>query len=534
MKNEKRSNEKGMNKKKSPKNTERGQANTQIDLKSSGDVSLSTGIILLVYILFPFVLEISVRGFQNVLTTNYFILSFVIAIVNIIPFLSFPKYSKLWVILYFILFFVPTLVDVCHIYFFVGSIDLLAMKAVFETNISEAQEFIVNLANATTVSLVLVLIASSLILFYRALNINVKKRGIKSLFLIFLVGIVASCFVHDKYKPTFARMIRSYIYYVDQKNFVINSINQRKNLNYGSIYSMLPDSEKQTYVIVIGESANKEHHSLYGYERKTNPELEKIKQELFVFDNVTSAHCQTLEVLQEALSFDEFVNGDVISFFQKAGFKTFWLSNQFNGGRWDNIIALVGNQADVSNFINQRDSQKMYGVCYDELLFPLFKTALEDPAPKKIIFLHLLGSHSIYANRYPKNYEKFKGETKIKQIISEYDNSIVYTDWVLSEFIELLKKQNENSYLLYLSDHGEDVRDDPDCCFYHSPSIATPPMFSIPFFVWISEKYAKTNAEFIKTWNVHKKYKTNKLIHSILRLSRLKNDKIKSEYSIFN
>lgn len=476
--------------------------------------------------------EASARLFQDILTFNYFVITFGATLIWLIPFSTFPKLKKLWIWLYFLLFYIPRMIDICHICFFRGGIDTLALKAVFETDWGEAKEFILNFSNIKSLTLVGSMLLSFILLLKSALSAKTKRKANPFLFLIFVAGFVASCCVGQKYKPTFMRIICSYKYYTEGKEFILKYLEQRKDFDYGEISSLVSDEEKRTYVIVIGESANKEHLGLYGYERDTTPKMSGMKSDLYVFDKVTSADCQTFMVLQEALTFDNFAQGDVITFFQKSGFKTFWLSNQFDGGEWTNIVALIGNQADISYFVNL---QLTYGLCFDDLLIDPFKQALNDPAPKKVIFVHLHGSHLLYANRYPKDFEIFRdNSSKTRQTICEYDNSIAYTDFILWNLISLLKKKNENSYLLYLSDHGEDVRDAPNCCFCHSPSIAHPSMYSVPFFVWISEKYFDENSEFVKNWNLHKEYKTNKLIHSILRLSRLQNHKIETKFSIFD
>ena len=490
---------------------------------------------LALYVLFPFLAEASARLFQSILTFNYFAISFGVAAIHLIPFFSFPKLKKVWIWWYFLVFYIPTLIDVCHIYFFNGSIDMLALRAVFETNFNEAKEFVIHLSNAKSLTFVSILLLSSFFLLKNMLSEKVKREDRPALFLIFVIGLIASLRVCDKYKPTVVRIIKSYGYYTQEKEFAIKCFSQRKSFDYGQIQSLVFDKGNKTYVVVIGESATRGHLGLYGYGRDTTPKLNEIKQDLYIFDKVTSAHCQTFAVLQEALTFDNFAQGDVISFFQKAGFKTFWLSNQFGGGEWNNIVAIIGNQADVSFFVSQRETKATGGLYFDELLIKPFKKALKDPAPKKIIFVHLLGSHSGYDNRYPTKFDIFRDDSsKINQTVCEYDNSIAYTDFILWRLISLLKEKNENSYLLYLSDHGEDVRESPDCSFSHSPSISHPLMFSIPFFVWVSERYLNENSEFVKNWDRHKEYRTDKLIHSILRLSRLQNHKINVRYSIFD
>ena len=491
-----------------------------------------------IFVFIPFVFEIAIRLWQGTLSLNFGTIAFAIALVNIIPFWTFPKLKKIWIWFYFLLFYIPTLIEVCHIFLFVGDIGLFALKAVFETNVSEAQEFIITLLNPKFMGFFLPTCSIFILALIFALRDDSEKHNSKwwqKLFIVaYVIGLGSSCFVHDKYKPVAVRIAKAFSYYLDEKKFIIESISSRKNFSYGDIQDTLQTNEPKTYVVVIGESANRDHLSLYGYKRNTSPYLNQIKNELAVFKNVTSAHCQTLEVLKEALTFGDFSQGDVISFFKASGFKTFWLSNQFNGGRWDNTIAIVGQSADVSKFINQNDTQATHGQCFDELLLEPFQKALNDKAKKKIIFVHLLGSHSVYKNRYPDDFEIFKDKSsKNLRIISEYDNSIAYTDWILFRLIQKLESQNNISFLLYVSDHGEDVRDIPGCTFFHSPDVATPPMFEVPFVVWLSPKYRLMNQQFIKTWNMNKPYKTDKLIHSVIQLARLKSKKAKRKESIF-
>lgn len=45
-------------------------------------------------------------------------------------------------------------------------------------------------------------------------------------------------------------------------------------------------NQPATLVLVIGESTNRQRMSLYGYPRNTTPELDKLKDQLSVFDNV--------------------------------------------------------------------------------------------------------------------------------------------------------------------------------------------------------------------------------------------------------
>ena len=87
-------------------------------------------------------------------------------------------------------------------------------------------------------------------------------------------------------------------------------------------------------------------------------------------------------------------HGSLINIFNQAGFKTFWISNQFSRGYHDNMTSVLAHDAKVVNFINNSDksyiAEKLRDSHYDEKLLSPIRQALRDQAHKKIIFVHLL------------------------------------------------------------------------------------------------------------------------------------------------
>ncbi len=75
----------------------------------------------------------------------------------------------------------------------------------------------------------------------------------------------------------------------------------------------------------------------------------------------------------------------------------------------------------------------------------------------------------------------------LDELISEYDNSILYNDYILHVIINELKAADANSSLLFISDHGENLDDDGKRLFIHS---ATPTYYTahVPLFIWLSDK----------------------------------------------
>ena len=294
----------------------------------------------------------------------------------------------------------------------------------------------------------------------------------------------------------------------------------------------------QTYVIVIGESVDRKHMSIYGYNRQTTPYFDNLKNELFVFKNVNTAHAFTSGAVKSMfqINLDESNNQQytLIHFFKDAGFKTFWFSNQGRFNIFDNYVMRLGKLCDEYAFINNAGVNDKS--LFDESLLKYFYAALKDNAKKKLIILHLMGSHTPLSFRYPSNFERFNLPSnycdKGKAVcVAFYDNSILYTDHILNEIINSLKKNNGYSGMLYLSDHGQDINDTKECDLEERKGANA---YEIPFILWVSEKYRRQNAAFIKTWNIGTPYLTDKTAYTIIDLARMKHDSIDLSQSIFS
>jgi len=307
------------------------------------------------------------------------------------------------------------------------------------------------------------------------------------------------------------------------------------------------------FVLVIGESTDRNHMSIYDYHRPTNPKLEKIKNELFVFDDVISPHSHTIPVLNKVLTFANFEDmkpffdeGTLIELFKQAGFKTYWLSNQYFIGAYESVISCIAKESDWYLFVNDENLNKEQS--YDERMLTPFKKILEEKK-KKFIVIHLLGTHRGYENRYPDKFNFFKTTDDIrvqdkpflkesiwgKDRINEYDNAVRYNDSIIYEITEMIKIQNKYSYMIYFSDHGEEVY---DCRaeISHEETNPTAFMFEIPFITWFSEDYKKHNKSKTDslTFYLNRKYQTDDVIHSIIDISNLHLNRYEPSKSIFN
>lgn len=491
--------------------------------------------LLILYIAFPFFFEFFLKlclGISGILTITT-------AIFMPLPFLIlFSLLNKkvfLLKTIFAFLVYVPLFVNVSHVFLFNSEISCGAFMAMFETNVQETLEFLTHFKSFKLLIFVSFYWISFLVLFRLSKELQpIKFR--KTAWSLFIVLYSIFCFGDHRYKFPFEKIFFTYVEYKIDTIKNNRLLKNRDKFIFENIKSSIDKDEEELYTIVIGESANRDHMSIYGSQSKTTPKFDSIKNELFVFKNVDSKYCLTFKAMKTILFFDEdFKNGDLLALFKQAGFKTFWLTNHYILENNENIEVLAGKLSDKQAFINRSHYRTRLSSNYDEKLIKHFEEAVQDKAKKKVIFVHLLGSHFPYKKRYPKNFEIFKSKDNSKWLndIAEYKNSMLYTDHVLFQMLNILKSKNTNSYILYFSDHGEDVTEDPKSPHTHGESCATKPMFEIPFIVWLSDQYKNLNQSFIKNWNLEKQYNTKDVIHSIINLSRLSCDRYNSSRSIF-
>jgi lipid A ethanolaminephosphotransferase len=158
-----------------------------------------------------------------------------------------------------------------------------------------------------------------------------------------------------------------------------------------------------------------------------------------------------------------------------------------------------------------------------------------------------MGSHGpAYYKRYPDAFERFRPACKQSQfsrctnqeIVNAYDNSIVYTDYVLSRLIELLQDYDRDGIatsMIYLSDHGESLGEDN--LYLHAMPYAIAPDVQkhIPLVLWLSPRY---QAEFAVDMSCMKARKDrpvsqDNLFHSVLGVLDVQTKVYDSKLDIF-
>ena len=189
----------------------------------------------------------------------------------------------------------------------------------------------------------------------------------------------------------------------------------------------------------------------------------------------------------------------LIAMMKQAGYKTYWITNQQTLTKRNTMLTTFAKQADEQVFLNNARSQNAYS--FDEKVLEPFSDKLLKLDEKKLIIVHLLGTHMKYAYRYPPSYNFFKDNKGLlatlsqdkAQVINEYDNAVRYNDHIMYELIQRLKRTNQTnqqSLLVYFSDHGEDVYDSkPNDFKGRNEAAPTYPMYAVPFIVWHSSNW---------------------------------------------
>jgi glucan phosphoethanolaminetransferase (alkaline phosphatase superfamily) len=335
-----------------------------------------------------------------------------------------------------------------------------------------------------------------------------------------------------------------------EREYLADLVNKSKQFKFGASQANGNDLP-QVVVMVIGESSRFDRWSLNGYKRETNPLL-STETKLVSLSNVITAVSATrlsvpvlvsrkpaIQSLKAGFSEKSF-----LSAFKEAGFKTYWLSNQMSFGKFDTPISVFAQEADVTQFLNLGGFTN--NSSFDAVLLDPLKLAINDPAPKKLIVLHSLGSHWNYSHRYPEEFDKWKPslfgvdnpaytEAALKpQLNNSYDSSILYTDWFLSQVVDALKATKGIATMMYVSDHGQTLYDGTCELAFHGHN--TQFEFHVPALVWYSDMYRASHPVQVTQLqkNRNAKLATENVFHSLLDMADIRYDSEQLEWSFLN
>ncbi len=429
------------------------------------------------------------------------------------------KQNRILAFTFMLLVSTISLVKLGFVHLYHTKISGSALFVIFETNRNEAIEYLNTYLDVNLLLLLLLHYIPLLLLlfFYKKEEIFYSSKKKTRVFFLVIVMCLSIYQIQKRFynQDLFFRIYNSYQGYSKYKEGLTNRLSNPKPVVNGRVFSK--NEEAQTHIVIIGESLTKHHMNLYGYPRNTNPELEKIKDELVIFGDVISPHTHTITSLEKILTLSSFSspnpedNLSIVQLANLAGYDTYWISNQEPIGITETIPTIIGNAADSKYWM---ETENFYAKIHDGKLLPQLKKILNKPNKRKVVFLHMIGVHGTYDKRYPAKFNYFKDtppniiskSSRAIKYTNYYDNAVRYNDHVVSEIISLINKKNINSSVVYFSDHGQEVFDTINF-MGHNEYNSTKPMYEIPLIFWFSPKYKAFNSLNLKTIEDYKNRK---------------------------
>lgn len=275
----------------------------------------------------------------------------------------------------------------------------------------------------------------------------------------------------------------------------------------------LPDD--LVVLLVVGESLRPDHLSLNGYARETTPLLAK-RRNLYSFADVPSCGPFTRDAVPCVLTRASYLAPEdarketsLISVFRRQGFNTIWIDMQgATSSVFDTSVTALINEAEYNVVFN---TDPMLPYKYDDTILPLLENALKDYPGRTLIVTHMMGSHWPYAMRYPETFNRYTptcsettpliGDLRMTSdmaacdnaaLINAYDNTVLYTDYVLDEAMKRL--ESRPALVLFTSDHGEALGEGGYFLHGHAAALQEggPVMERrAPVILWMSDGFVK-------------------------------------------
>lgn len=290
-----------------------------------------------------------------------------------------------------------------------------------------------------------------------------------------------------------------------------------KNIHMGAYRTQVPENKKEIYVFAIGESLRYDNLSLNGiYHRPTTPRLEQLSN-LILFDDYYSQACLTMFSVPQLVTRAtpdnyelNYAERSVVEPFRECGFKVFAVISETNLLSYEKYLT---NGADsliiVPNIV--QDGEIISG---DKTIVHIIDS-LAQIHDKLFVITQFYGNHSFFTN-YEKAFELYNPNSNncppelvrdCTMLINAYDNSILYTDYILSSLIKTIDQPNTVSALMFVSDHGENISQGGaghggDCA-------PTKSEYHVPFIFWWSEEYAEQYSTKINCAKQNKQAKIN-------------------------
>ncbi|CAK1734163.1 lipid A ethanolaminephosphotransferase [Vibrio crassostreae] len=440
-------------------------------------------------------------------------------------------------------------------------VDYGMIENVFETNSGEAASY---LSSYSILWFVLMGGVPSLLLLFTDLERESWKgfaiwKAIGLLSSLIVIAIIAGLFYKDyasigRNNSHLKKMIIPTEYVASTAKY-INNTYIKEAIPYQEIgldAQLKPEAkqaEKPTLLVfVLGETARVYNYQYYGYEKETNDHT-KPYNPIFFSDvqscgtaTAVSVPCMFSNMNRSNYDRDKAYNQDnVVDIMNRAGIHSIW--REHDGG--DKAVA--HRIKEMTLVAKDSDPLCNNDVCYDTAMLENFEQDTQDLKQDSIIFYHISGSHGpTYFERYPEDHKKFVPDcprsdiencTK-EQVVNTYDNTILYTDFFLSQAIQKLEKLTDkyNVALMYISDHGESLGENGIYLHGMPYSLAPKEQTHVPMILWMSDGFAEQkgiNQTCLRKAGKEQSFSQDNLFDSLLGLMDVQTKEYRENQDIF-
>ena len=308
-------------------------------------------------------------------------------------------------------------------------------------------------------------------------------------------------------------------------------------------------SDSLNVVLVIGESFNKWHSELYGYNHTTTPGLSREFQNgnLFVFNDAVCPFCLTSAAMKGLLSCNSISDGEAWS--DRPYFPAIFKAAKYNVYFWDNQRSFneaASYSISLNSYLyNEVISDLSYtatndsAFTYDDGLIHSFEKKVKNLSDHNLVIFHLMGQHYNAKERFPHNefqhftpdsihrQEPYLQDREKRQCIADYDNAILYNDYVMQHIINLFR--DKNSVLVFLTDHGEETYDYKDGMYRNYEGMTKgwiKHIHNIPFMVWCSDTYIQNHEKTVQAIknSTDRPFMTDNLCQLMFHLGEIQSD----------
>ena len=440
-------------------------------------------------------------------------------------------------------------------------VDYGMIENVFETNSGEAASYV---STHSILWLFAMGIVPSLLLLFTKLKRESWKdffvwKSIGLLSSLIVIAIIAGLFYKDyvsfgRNNSHIKKMIIPTEYLASTVKYVNNTYikqpipYQELGLDAQLKPQVKTASKPTLLVFVLGETARVYNYQYYGYERETNAHT-KPYSPIFFSDvqscgtaTAVSVPCMFSNMNRSNYDRDKAYNQDnVVDIMNRAGIHSIW--REHDGG--DKAVA--HRIKEMTLVAKNSDPLCNNDVCYDTAMLENFEQDTHDLKQDSIIFYHISGSHGpTYFERYPEEHKKFTPDcaradiencTK-EQVVNTYDNTILYTDFFLSQAIQKLEKLTDkyNVALMYISDHGESLGENGVYLHGMPYSLAPKEQTHVPMIMWMSDGFAEQkgiNQTCLRKAGKEQSFSQDNLFDSLLGLMDVQTKEYRENQDIF-